>query len=353
MKESGLSHIDELIRQNQSFAIYRIPFEKKFRMVSAVNGSVRLFNSIDKLNNQSGYVIAPFHISKNRPIILIQGDEQVIDIPEHHFQISQHRPVRIGKPSEKYADRLQLFLTALQSGKLEKLVLSRSLTLERKEFSPADAFLSASERYFRSYVYLCHTPQTGTWLGSTPEILLSGRNGSWHTVALAGTQSYQEGKQPVQWNEKNRKEQQLVAGYIRTQLATLDIYPEEEGPYSVRAGELVHLKSDFRFSLPDESILGDVLKLLHPTPAICGIPKEKAYNFILENEGYDRKYYSGFIGWLNPQGQTDLYVNLRCMEIGDDNLTLYAGGGILPSSTLEEEWQETEDKLQTMKRLIN
>ena len=112
------------------------------------------------------------------------------------------------------------------------------------------------------------------------------------------------------------------------------------------------MKTDFHFSLPDNDSLGDLLKLLHPTPAVCGLPKEKAYQFILDHEDHERRYYSGFIGMLNPDGKTDLYVNLRCMNITSEALTLYAGGGLLASSELEDEWQETEKKMRTMKNLI-
>jgi len=345
--------INELIRLNQSFVIYRIPYEKKLRFMQASTDSVHLLYSIEELNERNGYIIAPFHISANRPIILMQGEEKAWDInPMFPGHISTET-IQKNKPSTAYVERFQTFLKALKEQELNKLVLSRSITIPKEEFSPAEAFSIACHRYIRSYVYLYHTPETGTWLGSTPEVLLSGRDGSWHTVALAGTQPLQQGKVPSHWDEKNREEQVLVANYIRNQLSTFHIHPEEEGPYTVRAGELAHLKSDFRFSLPNENRLGDLLSALHPTPAICGLPKEKACQFICENEGYDRKYYSGFIGRLAPQGQSDLYVNLRCMNIEQDTLTLYAGGGILSSSVLEEEWQETEDKLQTMKRLIN
>ena len=188
-------------------------------------------------------------------------------------------------------------------------------------------------------------------MGGTPEILLSGEKGDWQTVALAGTQSLRDGKLPKSWDHKNWREQQLVASYIRRQLSTLGITPEEKGPYSARAGEVSHLKSDFFFSLPNPEKLGDVLQLLHPTPAVCGLPKEEAYHFIIENEVYDRSYYSGFIGWLDPKGKSDLYVNLRCMNILPQTFTLYAGGGLLAASQLEDEWQETEDKLDTKRRI--
>ncbi|HBK29014.1 MAG TPA: isochorismate synthase, partial [Parabacteroides sp.] len=99
-------------------------------------------------------------------------------------------------------------------------------------------------------------------------------------------------------------------------------------------------------------MLGDVLSLLHPTPAVCGLPKEDAFRFIIEKEGYDRSYYSGFVGWLSPTGQTDIYVNLRCVNIHPDTYTLFAGGGLLASSDLEDEWEETIDKMKTMQNIL-
>ena len=202
-------------------------------------------------------------------------------------------------------------------------------------------------------LFRSHTPETGTWLGGTPEIILSGEKGKWHTVALAGTQPLPNGELPIEWDDKNREEQEYVAFYIRKQLQALGIKPTETPPIPVRAGELSHLRSDFSFPLPDNKKLGELLKRLHPTPAVCGLPKEETYRFIRENEGYDRSYYSGFIGWLAPEGKSDLYVNLRCMNILPGSFVLYAGGGILASSEIESEWLETEAKMQTMKRLIN
>ena len=101
--------------------------------------------------------------------------------------------------------------------------------------------------------------------------------------------------------------------------------------------------------------LGDILQALHPTPAVCGLPKEDAFRFILSHEGYDRSYYAGFFGRWEPEGKTALYVNLRCMQCGEgaEKIRLYAGGGILPASVCEEEWMETERKLQTMKYVIS
>lgn len=348
-----LQFIQQLLEQNGSFAVYRMPGEDRLRYVGQGSGSVSVFNDIHALNGENGFVIAPFHLSADCPVVLIRGEEKAL--PGSVWMTGDEQTVAhtVEPVSSAYQERFHRFLRPLLDHSLNKLVLSREKTRHRvSSFSPVDAFLQACRRYIRSYVYLCHTPQTGTWLGATPEILLSGSEGDWHTMALAGTQPLCRGELPTSWNEKNREEQQLVAGYIRDRLAYMNVCVKEEGPYTVRAGELAHLRSDFTFTLPDNGHLGDLLELLHPTPAVCGLPKAVAYRFILDNEGYDRRYYSGFIGRLEPREESHLYVNLRCMHVGDEVLTLYAGGGLLASSVLDDEWRETEDKMQTMNRII-
>ena len=345
--------IDALIWQNRAFAVYRLPGENRLHFTEQTGGSVRILPAIESLNEQSGFVIAPFRVSEACPIILIEADEEsVFEIPNMVAESRGNENIR-KEPSSGYRLQFKTFSQALANKEFEKLVLSHCLAIPRKSgFSPENVFYSACKRYIRSYVYLFHTPQTGTWIGSTPEILLSGKGNEWHTVALAGTQPILNGKLPETWDEKKREEQQLVTDYIRDCLLSFDICPEEKGPYTVQAGELVHLKTDFRFSLSGNQNLGELLSAMHPTPAVCGLPKENAFRFINENEGYDRRYYSGFIGRLNPDEQTDLYVNLRCMQIENSRLLLYAGGGLLASSDLAEEWLEIEDKLLTMFRII-
>jgi len=347
--------IDALIRKNRAFAVYRLPCENRLHYIGQENSPVRVFSSVESLNKQNGFVIAPFRVSETCPIVLIEaGEETVFELPDVVAASGKTENSRQA-PSTDYRSRFDAFIQALADKEFEKLVLSYCMTVPHKTgFSPEKVFYRACKRYTRSYVYLFHTPQTGTWLGSTPELLLSGKENKWHTVALAGTLPLHDGKLPEIWDEKKQKEQQFVTDYIRNCLHSYDVCYEETGPYSVQAGELAHLKTDFRFSLPaGNQSLGELLNVLNPTPAVCGLPKEKTFRFITANEGYDRRYYSGFIGRLNPDEQTDLYVNLRCMQIEDNRLLLYAGGGLVDSSDLEEEWMETEDKLQTMLRIID
>lgn len=168
------------------------------------------------------------------------------------------------------------------------------------------------------------------------------------------------GQQDIKWSSKNIQEQRYVETYITDTLSHFTDRIAVDGPYTIRAANLVHLRSDIRFTMPEATKLGSLLDALHPTPAVCGIPKQEAEQFIIDNEHYDRRYYSGFSGLLSPTGNTDLYVTLRCMETGHeasealnlDGARLYAGGGILPTSVMQSEWEETEAKMQTMRSLL-
>ena len=127
-------------------------------------------------------------------------------------------------------------------------MLSRACTdAFPRGFSWARAFGAACRRYVHSYVYLFHTPQTGFWLGATPEILLAGGKGDYRTVALAGTQFLKEGKLAGPWSEKNIREQAFVTEYIGGCLRERDIRFTVEGPYTATAGELAHLKTEYPF----------------------------------------------------------------------------------------------------------
>ena len=364
---SDLTVVDDFFRRGSPFAVYRIPGEEHVHLlVQTVRSTCRIMNRVEELNGLRGFVIAPFCPNSVTPVVLIEPDrrESILWDESDRMTVEECQKERnsflhfssqlpIDTYTDAYANCFQRFSYALKRKDFEKLVLSRSVSLARPEnFSPIAAFRMACRCYVYSYVFLCYTPQTGIWLGSTPEIILSGKEEEWKTVALAGTQPLQDGQLPKHWDEKNRMEQAYVASYIRNCLSSMEIKAIESEPYPTYAGALSHLKSDFCFSLTDRGMLGSLLSSLHPTPAVCGLPKEKAYQFILENEGYDRNYYSGFVGWLDPDGNTDLYVNLRCMHVGKDRLTLYAGGGLLASSRLEDEWLETEKKMQTMKGIL-
>lgn len=358
--------LDRLLEQDISFAIFRLPHETTLRFVMQKQGTPSVFQDINDLNDQKGFVIAPFRTTASTPILVIRPDctnlhecTSLFDsvnnsgIDRGVTKVQQETVMSIKKNKDKaeYSELFNRFLQPLTNGEMKKLVLSRSKTIDRKgDFSPGRSFLNAVERYPYSYVYLLHTPQSGTWLGSTPEILLKGRANEWQTVALAGTRYPNSGT--VTWDDKNLREQHLVTSYLLKQLSSFQITPEINGPYTIKAGNLAHLRTDINFYLSDNSKPGTLLKTLHPTPAISGLPKNEAYRFIQEKEENERLYYSGFLGMLDIAEETNIYVNLRCMLIEEKSLTLFAGSGLLVSSKVDDEWEETEQKLKTMLDII-
>lgn len=184
-----------------------------------------------------------------------------------------------------------------------------------------------------------------------PEPLLEKVGNRWHTVALAGTQPANIGTSPV-WDDKNREEQAVVARFISEKLVPFAQQTKISPTYTLRAGNVCHLCTDFSFQLADSRDLLRVIETLHPTPAVCGLPRSEAFTAILEDETTPRRYYAGFSGPLALHGETSLYVSLRCMQLAKGEAVLYAGGGIMPESQMETEWEETERKLQTMLNLL-
>ena len=195
-------------------------------------------------------------------------------------------------------------------------------------------------------------------------------------MALAGTQQF-NGNTEVEWGEKEKQEQQFVTDSILENLEKAGVSQggmETSEAYTAKAGNLLHLRTDIsgRFSASGVN-LEKLLYALHPTPAVCGLPKEKAKNFILSEENYDREFYTGFLGELNLQSsrsrssnrrnvenlayrtvkkETALFVNLRCMKLSGGTAEIFIGGGITKDSNPEAEWEETVNKSQTMKKVL-
>lgn len=356
-----------------SFALFRYPFSNTATLIMQSKGDTRRLTDYEEIGNEEGFVVAPFCKDKNKPgnksqendLLLIKADEK-IDIKLSQIHSNSHVQQCLKSVSlqeitsedtnkEDYMKDFFLCKDALQRGDFRKIVLARSKEIKREGNSCKEEashllnlFRIAAESYPRVMVALVSTPESGTWLFATPEILVEHVGNEWHTMALAGTMNYEEG---AKWSDKNIQEQRLVASYIDKQLRPITQSIKEEGPVSARAGSLVHLRSDFTFNLCEEKHIGDVIASLHPTPAICGLPKEDSLGFILEKEHCHRSYYSGFIGYTSDS-ESHLFVSLRCMQIFSNAYRLYAGGGLLKESEADDEWNETKEKMKMMEFCI-
>lgn len=246
----------------------------------------------------------------------------------------------------------------IKAGSAEKIVPSRTKTIDAS-INLLEAFDTLCQRYPNAMVSLISTPRHGTWLGATPELLVSLENQHiFKTVALAGTKAWTPGtdSKNVAWTQKEIEEQALVERYIISCFKKIRLRDyEEHGPKTIIAGNLMHLKSDFKVDMKETNFaqLGTVmLNLLHPTSAVCGMPKDLSLDFLLKSEGYDRELYSGYLGPVNIQQNTELFVNLRCLQWRKSSAQLYAGAGVTIDSVAEREWEETEMKMNTLLSVI-
>ncbi|MBF9221038.1 chorismate-binding protein [Hymenobacter ruricola] len=263
----------------------------------------------------------------------------------------------------EYTELVSNGVAAIEAREVVKVVTSRAARRPLPAgFDAFGAFLALTQKYPRAFVSLVSVPGVGTWLGATPEVLAEvTADGTFHTMALAATQPITAEVTPrtAIWRQKEIEEQALVARYIVSCFKQLRLREyHETGPRTVIAGQLLHLRTDFEVNLkhvPFPNLGTDMLRLLHPTSAVGGMPKQAALEFIQQHEGYDRAYYSGFLGPVNvaAPGVARLYVNLRCLQLRQGEAILYAGTGLTGDSDPAREWQETELKLQTVAAVLH
>lgn len=244
-------------------------------------------------------------------------------------------------------------IDAIKKNDFEKVVLSRKVALTIGEIDLETIFKKLLFKYKTAFKSIFYHPQVGLWVGATPEQLLKIENDTLKTVSLAGTQIFDENKDAI-WQAKEIEEQKIVTDYLALNLKKIGRNVVISKPYTFRAGSLVHLKTDLETQISFDFNLQEVLHLLHPTPAVCGFPKEKANDFIVTNEPYNREFYCGFLGeWQKnfetyQENKSDLYVNLRCMKLEQNQATIFVGCGITKNSSAEKEFFETQNKTQTM-----
>lgn len=235
-------------------------------------------------------------------------------------------------------------------GTFEKVVVARLDVVEWKtQPHLPDVLDQLSARYPKAYVAAVYTPEHGLWVGASPERLVAKSESGFTTMALAGTRKASH-LLDEPWTEKELHEQQVVADDVLERLTPFMLAsPATKGPYYKAAGQLLHLCTDIHFRSP--SPLDGLAKALHPTPAVCGYPREQALSFIAQHEDHERGLYAGYMGWIDGP-EAEVFVWLRCMQMGANAAVLHVGGGITKSSEAKAEWTETVNKAQTLRRVL-
>lgn len=368
--------------EGRPFAVWKMPERDTVHLVAAFAPQAELHAKVDLETLPAGFVAAPFDTA--RGIYFIPADEHWIwkihadsgkgerlkgwdillpdsgDLPER-LSVARLKSYLTtaqvsGSSAESFQNAVRAAVDAVKRHEFQKVVLSRQKQVPLPpRFDFLALFVELCRRYPTAFVSFFAVPQAGVWIGASPEILVGVENNRiFRTMALAGTQprGALENLQQAAWTQKEIAEQAMVSRYIINCFKKIRLREfEEDGPRTVAAGNLIHLRTDFEVDMQAVNFpqLGTVmLELLHPTSAVCGLPKEPAAVFIARHENYDRALYSGYIGSVNIEGESRLFVNLRCMQLQANSLILYAGAGITEDSDAEKEWRETEMKCDTM-----
>ncbi len=368
---------------NLPIAIWKLPNQNEQHLLIGYTFTKNIY----PFTEQSGFAICPFinsasqsclipancyYSSLNQSLFFLDEKDSIskkiiayVKIALLNFNDSSTTLSTTHTIDQKNKENEAIFTTAvrhaiqeIKKNNYQKIVLSRQFIQPTTSSNPILLFQELSTLYPSTFNSLTYTPEYGTWLGASPELLLSiNEKNNLETIALAGTQ--QKKNEPItktRWSKKEIEEQDLVSTYIidcfkKTEIKKFEVM----GPETSEAGNILHLKTTFSASLQEDnhSNINALIQLLHPTPAVCGIPKKEALSFILQHEHYPRKLYSGFLGPVNMNNTSSLFVNLRCMKIENQNIILHAGAGITEESIPENELDETTLKLDTLLRVLN
>jgi len=367
--------IGHALQQGYSIAMWRLPNQTKINLLLSPNS--KLVDELAMEECSPGFIFAPFDPGKSKFFFETDhlfeiSNEEISEVThgqfieslskaserkiEFHHAATDHAPT----PGEDFIGLVKQSIDTIKLGAFEKVVPSAQQKIKLTEqFDLLNAFDAMCKGYPAAMVSLVSDSKTGTWMGASPELLVStDRNGIFRTVALAGTQRLKDNVslKNISWTQKEIEEQALVERYIISCFKKIRVREyDEHGPKTVQAGTLFHLKSDFEVDMKAVNfpLLGSVmLKLLHPTSAVCGMPLEPSIKFLQENESYDREFYSGFLGPVNIESETQIFVNLRCLKWCGDHLYLYAGAGVTIDSEPEMEKKEVEIKMETIMKVL-
>ncbi len=337
-----------------------LPFEEK---IEAARPGF-LFAPFDD-QSPSCFIEANYHSAISiipDPAELTQLTDLFADLLEHAPDTRQMQDLAdLSWTSDDYIPNVRKAIQHIQAGQLKKVVVARNKLIDLPDTTtPGQLFKRLSATFDNSFRSLIHSRRYGTWIGASPEVLVSIENNTlFRTVALAGTQRLPADQHISEavWKQKEIEEQALVSRYIISCFKTIRLREfEEEGPKTIKAGELLHLKTVYSVNLSEVNIpdLGtQMLRLLHPTSAVGGMPRQEARDFIKHTESFDRQLFAGYIGPVNISNQTSLFVNIRCARLYQGKAVLFAGAGITEESDPEKELAETEIKMNVIASVLH
>jgi isochorismate synthase len=345
-----LDKIEDAYSKELPFVTYRKPNDKVVKGIFQKKPILNFSNNY----TEKGFLFAPFNNKEDVILFRLENsDSYCASLPTGNITFdAKYTTINNDLRKDNYINLVGSCIDFIKRGKAKKVVLSRREDLDLTNFSITKIFEKLIYNYSNAFAYIWYHPKVGLWFGATPEQLVNIKLNAFNTVSLAGTQVYKDSLDVI-WNKKELEEQQIVTNYMESNLNSLVDNLSISSPTTTKAGNLLHLKTSIKGLLNDKFDLKNLIDILHPTPAVCGMPKRNAKEFILKNEGYNRQFYTGFLGELNIDNSSDLFVNLRCMKVKNSIASLFIGGGITIDSIPENEWMETVEKSKVMKKVLS
>jgi len=248
-------------------------------------------------------------------------------------------------------------LRAIRSGSISKAVLARTLEVELDApVDPVDVVSRIRSQNRGSYAFLFEPVPGSVLVGAAPETVATLRDGVFHATAVAG--SIRRGASPREQAElaakllasdKDRAEQRIALDDMVARLQTVahQIRTDPQ-PHVLTLARIQHLETEIRASVPADVGVLDLLRLLHPTPAVCGLPRDAAMAFLAEEEPFERGWYAGPVGLFDGEGNGVFVPALRMGVSTGSGWRLFAGAGIVDGSVPALEWEETGIKFEPM-----
>lgn len=252
---------------------------------------------------------------------------------------------------------VQESLEAIREGRVSKAVLARILDVDLDEAIDAvDVVSHLWDSNRGSHVFMFEPEPRSALVGAAPETVATLRDGVFHATAVAG--SIRRGSTPREQaelatrllaSEKDRVEQRITLDDMIARLETVGHQVRADPqPHVLTLARIQHLETEIRASVPAEVGVLDLLRLLHPTPAVCGLPRDTAMALLAEEEPFDRGWYSGPVGWFDAEGNGVFAPALRSAVSAGRGWRLFAGAGIVEGSVPALEWDETAIKFEPM-----
>lgn len=298
--------------------------------------------STDKNNDENNIVFYPFEgseLNKHYGKIIKVNHEDADKTSIVTSLLPRDNNHFTAETESAYLTNLEKVINTINENQLPKLVYSRrKIFTDFREINFQKSYENLCASYPNAFRYIFINEEVA-WMGAFSEVLgkFDKKTRRFETMSLAGTLPVSE-----TWSEKEIEEQKPVTEYIRNILKAYSSKIEESSTYDHISGNIKHLRTDFKADI-NPGDLDKIIKNLHPTPAVCGIPKDFCKGKIRELEKFPRELYAGYIK-IETEETVYYFVNLRCCKLYQDSVHIFVGGGITAQSNPEKEWRETELK---------